>query len=556
MKTRLNQVAPLFQKYDSPISVAVRMAQFALESQAGQSVLFKKSNNGFGIKASAPYTGDKVLHNSMEVGGAQDSYFRKYPSLEASVKDHASFFTSTPYRAETAYKQAIEATNYKDEANALTGIYAGDPKYGEKLIKIIEDYNLTQYDKKGSGKVAKLRTPIKKHTLVNSFGSNSNNPKFIVIHYVGAAGQALANANYFYNVNRNASAHIFIDKNVTYEVVPEHKGAWHIGDGNSSKRGTHNGYVKPGMATNYNSLGIEMCLEADYSKPVTDWPVHPNVYEQTLLQTQAWMKKYNIPIENVIRHYDASQKLCPANWRFNNWAKWWEFKTDLSKLVKGESIDVGGSTETSKYNPQGLQEVDLPEYREPIEPCAELKAGDSATPREVAQWYNPETEKYMLSPNMPNYIGKADKVKEVKEVSISYSKRAYLLENTLSWILEQDLEETRAQWPKELTENTYTVQKGDYLAKIAKEFDISVEDIKAWNNLETNVIHTGMTLFVVKPDDLIDEDRKPDSTDDNGEGKPAPDQPGDKGDDTPAVELKENQYLRWDGVVIETKVVE
>ena len=49
MKQRLSQVAPLFQKYDSPISVAVRMAQFALESQAGQSVLFKKSNNGFGI---------------------------------------------------------------------------------------------------------------------------------------------------------------------------------------------------------------------------------------------------------------------------------------------------------------------------------------------------------------------------------------------------------------------------------------------------------------------------------------------------------------------------
>ena len=145
---RLNNSASIFQKYDSPISVAVRMAQFALESQAGQSDLFKKSNNGFGIKFSAPYTGDKVLHNSMEVGGAQDSYFRKYPSLEASIKDHASFFTSTPYRANTAYKKAIDATNYKDEANALTGVYAGDPNYGVKLIDIIERYDLTQYDKK------------------------------------------------------------------------------------------------------------------------------------------------------------------------------------------------------------------------------------------------------------------------------------------------------------------------------------------------------------------------------------------------------------------------
>ena len=67
VKERLDNSASIFQKYDSPISVAVRMAQFALESQAGQSDLFKKSNNGFGIKYSAPYTGDKVLHNSMEV---------------------------------------------------------------------------------------------------------------------------------------------------------------------------------------------------------------------------------------------------------------------------------------------------------------------------------------------------------------------------------------------------------------------------------------------------------------------------------------------------------
>ena len=148
LKERLDNSASIFQKYDSPISVAVRMAQFALESQAGQSDLFKKTNNGFGIKFSAPYTGDKVLHNSMEVGGAQDSYFRKYPSLEASIKDHACFFTSTEHRANTAYKKAIDATNYKDEANALTGVYAGDPMYGSKLIEIIERYNLTQYDKK------------------------------------------------------------------------------------------------------------------------------------------------------------------------------------------------------------------------------------------------------------------------------------------------------------------------------------------------------------------------------------------------------------------------
>lgn len=66
------------------------MAQFVLESRAGQSDLFKKSNNGFGIKASPPWVGDKVLHESIEADGKMHaSYFRKFPSLEASIKGHA-----------------------------------------------------------------------------------------------------------------------------------------------------------------------------------------------------------------------------------------------------------------------------------------------------------------------------------------------------------------------------------------------------------------------------------------------------------------------------------
>ena len=148
MPQLLEKVAPLFQKYPSPISVATRMAQFVVESGAGQSPLYQKSFNGFGIKASHPWQGPKVQHTSLEADGkAQASYFRKYDSLEASIKDHASFFTSTPYRRDVAYKKAIEASTYQEEAQALTGIYAGDPNYGDKLIQIIELYQLTQYDR-------------------------------------------------------------------------------------------------------------------------------------------------------------------------------------------------------------------------------------------------------------------------------------------------------------------------------------------------------------------------------------------------------------------------
>lgn len=78
LEDRLLEVSSIFQKYQSTISVAVRMAQFVLESGAGESGLYKKSYNGFGIKASAPWVGDKVLHESMEADGKlHASYFRK-----------------------------------------------------------------------------------------------------------------------------------------------------------------------------------------------------------------------------------------------------------------------------------------------------------------------------------------------------------------------------------------------------------------------------------------------------------------------------------------------
>ena len=68
-------------------------------------------------------------------------------------------------------------------------------------------------------------------------------------------------------------------------------------------------------ATNYNSIGIEMCQEVVSGKQIIDWPIHETTIEQTLLQTKALMDKYNIPEKNVIRHFDVSGKLCPAPWR-------------------------------------------------------------------------------------------------------------------------------------------------------------------------------------------------------------------------------------------------
>lgn len=306
MEEKLKKLAPLFQKYYSPISVAVRMAQFVLESRAGQSELFKKSNNGFGIKASYPWEGDKVAHASMEADGKEHvSYFRKYPSLEESIKDHASFFTSTPYRANTAYKKAIEAVNYKDEAQALAGIYAGDPGYGQKLIAIVEKYLLTQYDVKGEWR------PVLIDRRGQALGGQSKDRTkeqitTIVWHYTAVARKlrrTIESHERFWQSDRGwdrGGYHFYIDANGNlYQNYDLERITW-------------------GVASN-NDYTVHISVEANSKED----------YSEAQIKTRDWitrrlMRELNIPASRVKGHFEVNaNSACPGYTRaeMDEWRK-------------------------------------------------------------------------------------------------------------------------------------------------------------------------------------------------------------------------------------------
>ena len=59
---------------------------------------------------------------------------------------------------------------------------------------------------------------------------------------------------------------------------------------------------------------------------------HPETLKRAEWLIKEKQKQYNIPNERVIRHFDASGKLCPGNWQHNNWAKWWDFKKQLAGI--------------------------------------------------------------------------------------------------------------------------------------------------------------------------------------------------------------------------------
>ena len=139
----IKKYAPLavleMHKYDIPASIT--LAQGILESGNGRSQLASKSNNHFGIKCHTGWKGAKVYHDDDEKGEC----FRKYKFVETSYKDHSEFLSG---RRRYANLFKLRKSDYKGWAKGLKKAgYATDKNYPKKLIKIIETYELYEFDK-------------------------------------------------------------------------------------------------------------------------------------------------------------------------------------------------------------------------------------------------------------------------------------------------------------------------------------------------------------------------------------------------------------------------
>lgn len=128
------------EMYRTGVPASITLAQGLLESGNGLSELAVKGNNHFGIKCHNTWTGAKVYHDD----DAKGECFRKYDNPEESFRDHSDFLR---YRDRYKFLFDYELTDYKSWAYGLKAAgYATDPKYPEKLIRIIEEYELYLYD--------------------------------------------------------------------------------------------------------------------------------------------------------------------------------------------------------------------------------------------------------------------------------------------------------------------------------------------------------------------------------------------------------------------------
>lgn len=154
-------------------------------------------------------------------------------------------------------------------------------------------------------------------TTVNYEIASEKQNKYIVIHFVGATGGAEANCKYFKDVYRGASAHYFVGHDgEIWQCIEDKNIAWHCG----AKL-----YRHP-FCRNSNSIGIELCCRQNAANGT--WYFEEKTIKAAIELVQELMWKHKIPIENVIRHYDVSGKICPEPF-VRDTAAWNTFKAQL-----------------------------------------------------------------------------------------------------------------------------------------------------------------------------------------------------------------------------------
>jgi len=182
---------------------------------------------------------------------------------------------------------------------------------------------------------------IKKNFTTNTTLKKGRTIKYIVIHYTAGVssvkGKATSTANYFSKDSTKASADFIVDNEtiVQYNGDIKNRYSWHCG---GSKLKTKGGSLY-GKCTNANSIGVEMCSK-NLANKITDpndinWDITAGTFDCTVKLVANLCKEYNIPLENVIRHYDVTGKLCPGviGWNEDSGdiSEWKSFKNSVAE---------------------------------------------------------------------------------------------------------------------------------------------------------------------------------------------------------------------------------
>ncbi|EMX5394115.1 1,4-beta-N-acetylmuramoylhydrolase [Listeria innocua] len=418
---------------------SVMIAQAILESAYGTSELGSAPNyNLFGIKGA--YNGQSYTKQTLEDDGKGNYYtitakFRKYPSYHQSLEDYAKVIRNGPSWNSNYYSKVWKSNtnSYKDAIKALTGTYATDTAYATKLNDLISRYNLTQYD---SGKTT---------------GGNS-----------GSTGNAGNTGNTGNTNTSNAKIYTVVKGDSLWRIANNHK----VTIANlKSWNNLKSDFIYPGQklkvsagTTTSNTNTSKPSTNTNTSKPSTS--------------TNA--KVYTVAKGDSLWRIANNHKVTIANLK-----SWNNLKSDF--IYPGQKLKVSAGTTTSNTNtskPSTNTNTSKPSTSTNAKVYTVAK-GDSL-------WRIATNHKVTIA-NLKSWNNlKSDFIYPGQKLKVSAGTTT---NNT-------NAAKPSTNKPSNSAVKTYTVKKGDSLWAISRQYKTTVDNIKAWNKLTSNMIHVGQKLTI------------------------------------------------------------
>ncbi|MWW11088.1 1,4-beta-N-acetylmuramoylhydrolase [Listeria monocytogenes] len=423
---------------ENDLYASVMIAQAILESAYGTSELGSAPNyNLFGIKGA--YNGQSYTKQTLEDDGKGNYYtitakFRKYPSYHQSLEDYAQVIRKGPSWNPNYYSKVWKSntTSYKDATKALTGTYATDTAYATKLNDLIIRYNLTQYD---SGKTTGGNSGSTGNSS-NTGNTNTSNAKIYTV-VKGDSLWRIANNHKVTVANLKAWNNLKSDFIYPGQKLKVSAGST-TSDTNTSKPSTGTSTSKPSTGTSTNA------------------------------------KVYTVVKGDSLWRIANNNKVTIANLK-----AWNNLKSDFIYPGQKLKVSAGSTSNTNTSKPSTNTNTSKPSTNTNTNAKVYTVAkGDSL-------WRIANNNKVTIA-NLKAWNNlKSDFIYPGQKLKVSAGSTT----NT-------NTAKPSTNNPSNSTVKTYTVKKGDSLWAISRQYKTTVDNIKAWNKLTSNMIHVGQKLTI------------------------------------------------------------
>ncbi|EAD1588482.1 1,4-beta-N-acetylmuramoylhydrolase [Listeria monocytogenes] len=423
---------------ENDLYASVMIAQAILESAYGTSELGSAPNyNLFGIKGA--YNGQSYTKQTLEDDGKGNYYtitakFRKYPSYHQSLEDYAQVIRKGPSWNPNYYSKVWKSntTSYKDATKALTGTYATDTAYATKLNDLISRYNLTQYD---SGKTTGGNSGSTGNSS-NTGNTNTSNAKIYTV-VKGDSLWRIANNHKVTVANLKAWNNLKSDFIYPGQKLKVSAGST-TSDTNTSKPSTGTSTSKPSTGTSTNA------------------------------------KVYTVVKGDSLWRIANNNKVTIANLK-----AWNNLKSDFIYPGQKLKVSAGSTSNTNTSKPSTNTNTSKPSTNTNTNAKVYTVAkGDSL-------WRIANNNKVTIA-NLKAWNNlKSDFIYPGQKLKVSAGSTT----NT-------NTAKPSTNNPSNSTVKTYSVKKGDSLWAISRQYKTTVDNIKAWNKLTSNMIHVGQKLTI------------------------------------------------------------